>query len=64
MGKFHKHENKITLALFVLLAVCIAWLGGMTRTYNAFGGEDVAALCLIGWAIKDYIDAEEEQKNE
>ena len=54
----------IDMVVTILLAVGIAWLGGLTRTYNAFGGEDVAALCLIGWAIKDYIEAEEERKHE
>lgn len=54
----------VWMVILIVMAGLISWLGGMTRTYSAFGGEDVAALCLIGWAIKDYIEAEEEQRNE
>lgn len=35
----------------ILLAVAIAALGEMTRSYSAFGGEDVLALALIGYVI-------------
>lgn len=36
---------------FVAAAVLVAWLGGMSRPYGAFGGEDMVALALIGYGI-------------
>lgn len=32
----------------LILAILIAAIGEMTRTYTAFGGEDLLALILIG----------------
>lgn len=37
--------------MLVLLAVLILIFGGMTRPYPAFGGEDMLALTLMGYAI-------------
>lgn len=34
----------------MILAVAIAAVGEMTRTYSAFGGEDLLALVLVGYA--------------
>ena len=50
------------MVVTILLAVGIAWLGGLTRTYNAFGGEDVLALIMIGWAVRDYVVAKRKEK--
>lgn len=52
----------IDMVVTILLAVVIAWLGGLTRTYNAFGGEDVLALIMIGWAVRDYVVAKRKEK--
>lgn len=34
----------------VIAAIAIMYLGGQTRTYPAFGGEDLVGLALIAWA--------------
>ena len=31
-------------------AIAIMYLGGQSRTYPAFGGEDLIGLALIAWA--------------
>lgn len=47
----------VWMVILIVMAGLISWLGGMTRTYSAFGGEDVLAICLIGYAIHSYIEA-------
>lgn len=39
-----------SLAL-VALGVLIIYLGGMTRTYSAFGGEDIAGIAVIIYGL-------------
>lgn len=57
-------KHYLKLAATIALAFFLAWLGGLTRTYAAFGGEDVLALCIIALAVHNYIadKRREEQK--
>ncbi len=42
-------------ALLVMAALVIIIFGGMSRTYSAFGGEDVLALFMIGFAVRELV---------
>lgn len=48
----------VNLALMLALAGAIAYIGGMSRPYEAFGGEDMLALTIaVGGvynAVKDW----------
>ena len=38
--------------IFLLAVACfVVWAGGLTRSYNAFGGEDVLGICLMWYAV-------------
>lgn len=56
MGKYAK------TAALIIAAVIIAWGGGMTRSYHAFGGEDVLALLIIAGAIRAHIEETKREK--
>lgn len=55
-------DDLLQMVILIAFAACFAWLGGLTRTYSAFGGEDVAALCLIGYAVRTYIEEGKEER--
>ena len=45
-----------TIVLFALAAL-VAYIGGASRSYAAFGGEDCIALLLIVYALREaYVD--------
>ena len=48
MDKFIRILESVTL---VALGVLIIYLGGMSRTYSAFGGEDIAGIAVIIYGI-------------
>ena len=54
--------NKFVFAAFIVAAGVLVWyLGGLTRGYPAFGGEEVLLLCAIGYAIHVLTKKEEER---
>ena len=46
----------IELIGIVALALLISYAGGLTRPYDAFGGEDMLALTVIGYGIYRMIE--------
>lgn len=44
----------------ITIAIAIALIGEATRTYSAFGGEDVLAIILVGFAGYKMMKGEEQ----
>jgi hypothetical protein len=45
----------IETIVMITLAAFVAYIGGMTRPYEAFGGEDMLALVLVVYALHDFV---------
>lgn len=56
MGKY------LNLLILILAALFVAWFGGLSRPYAAFGGEDVLALLIVTEAIRRYIEENKREK--
>lgn len=57
-----KWSDVFELIGFIALALSLQWLGGLTRPYAAFGGEDILALLLIGYAIHEFLEKRREAR--
>ena len=61
MSKFIK-ANKKMIIISLTISIAIAYLLGYSRTYSAFGGEDlIPFITLFYWVLK-YIDKQEKEK--
>lgn len=59
------HNNKIKMIISLGLSCIAAYLGGLTRPYPAFGGEDMIVIaCIFYWIFKflDYKESKEKGK--
>lgn len=56
MGKYIELIATIALALFII------WLGGLSRTYHAFGGEEILALATVALGIRSFLKKREEER--
>lgn len=51
------------LILTLALATAISYAGGLTRPYDAFGGEDMLALTIAVYGIYNAVTARKERKH-
>ena len=51
----------LNLVLTLALALAIAYAGGLTRPYDAFGGEDMLALTIAVYGIYNAVTARKER---
>lgn len=58
MKKFIKTNRKMII-ISLLVAIAISYLLGYTRTYRAFGGEDLIPIATIFYWIFKYLDEKE-----
>lgn len=56
-------RNKQMLLISLLAVLAIKIVGDMSRTYKAFGGEDLLVVCTMLYWIGDYIDFRINHKN-
>lgn len=46
-------RNKVKIIITLILSCIAAYLGGLTRPYSAFGGEDMLIIaCIFYWIFK------------
>ena len=46
-------RNKVKIIITLILSCIAAYLGGLTRPYPAFGGEDMLIIaCIFYWIFK------------
>lgn len=56
------HANKIKIIISFGLSCIAAYLGGLTRTYSAFGGEDMLIIaCILYWVFR-FLDYKERKE--
>lgn len=55
MKKFIKTNRKMII-ISLLAAIAISYLLGYSRTYRAFGGEDLIPIAIIFYWIFKYLD--------
>lgn len=56
------HTNKIKIIISFGLSCIAAYLGGLTRSYLAFGGEDMLIIaCLLYWVFS-FLDYKERKE--
>lgn len=63
MKKFIKKNRKMII-ISLTLAIIIAHLLGYTRTYNAFGGEDLIPIVTVFYWILKHCHEQENEKNQ
>lgn len=56
-------RNKQMLLISLLAVLVIKIIGDMSRTYRAFGGEDLLVVCTMLYWIGDYINFRINHKN-
>lgn len=56
-----RHKEMILITLLAVLAIKI--VGDASRTYGAFGGEDLLVVCTMLYWIGDYINFRINHKN-
>lgn len=56
-----RHKEMILISLLAVLAIKI--VGDASRTYGAFGGEDLLVVCTMLYWIGDYINFRINHKN-
>lgn len=45
-------RNKVKIIITLILSCIAAYLGGLTRPYSAFGGEDMLIIaCILYWVF-------------
>lgn len=58
-------RNRVKIIITLILSCIAAYLGGLTRPYPAFGGEDMLIIaCIFYWIFKflDYKESKEKGK--
>ena len=60
-GYIRRHKEMILITLLAVLAIKI--VGDASRTYGAFGGEDLLVVCMVLYWIGDYINFRINHKN-
>lgn len=46
-------RNRVKIIITLILSCIAAYLGGLTRSYPAFGGEDMLIIaCIFYWIFK------------
>ena len=60
-GYIRRHKEMILITLLAVLAIKI--VGDVSRTYGAFGGEDLLVVCTMLYWIGDYINFRINHKN-
>ena len=55
-------QKYLNLFGLILAALFVAWIGGLSRPYAAFGGEDVLAWLIIIEAIRKYINDKKKEE--
>lgn len=56
-----RHKEMILISLLAVLAIKI--VGDASRTYGAFGGEDLLVVCTMLYWVGDYINFKINHKN-
>lgn len=61
LKKFIQH-NKVKIIISLILSCIAAYLGGLTRTYSALGGEDMLIIaCILYWVFR-FLDYKERKE--
>ena len=58
-------RNRVKIIITLILSCIAAYMGGLTRPYPAFGGEDMLIIvCIFYWIFKflDYKESKEKGK--
>lgn len=63
MVKEYLKRNKGMVLISLLAVLVIKIIGDMSRTYRAFGGEDLLVVCTMLYWMGDYIDFSINHKN-
>lgn len=53
----------LNLLLTLALAIAVAYLGGLSRPYNAFGGEDMLAIVIAVGGIYSAVQSRKGAKH-
>ena len=61
MIKFIK-TNKKMIIISLIISIVISYLLGYSRTYSAFGGEDLIPIAIIFYWLLKYIYEKEKEK--
>ena len=61
MNKFIK-TNKKMIIISLTISIAISYLLGYSRTYSAFGGEDLIPIATIFYWLLKYIYEKEKEK--
>lgn len=61
MKKFIKTNRKMII-ISLLTSIAISYLLGYTRTYRAFGGEDLIPIATVFYWIFKHLDEKENEK--
>lgn len=55
-------RNRVKIIITLILSCIAAYLGGFTRPYPAFGGEDMLIIaCILYWAFS-FLDYKERKE--
>lgn len=63
MTKEYVKRNKEMMLISLLAVLAIKIVGDASRTYGAFGGEDLLVVCTMLYWIGDYINFRINHKN-
>lgn len=63
MTREYVKRNKEMMLISLLAVLAIKIVGDASRTYGAFGGEDLLVVCMVLYWIGDYINFRINHKN-
>lgn len=55
-------RNKVKIIITLILSCIAAYLGGLTRPYSAFGGEDMLIIACILYWVFSFLDYKERKE--
>lgn len=55
-------RNKVKMIVSLILSCIAAYLGGLTRAYSAFGGEDMLIIACILYWVFSFLDYKERKE--
>ena len=55
-------RNRVKIIITLILSCIAAYLGGLTRPYPAFGGEDMLIIACILYWVFSFLDYKERKE--
>ena len=55
-------RNRVKIIITLILSCIAAYMGGLTRPYSAFGGEDMLIIACILYWVFSFLDYKERKE--